>query len=38
MAHYGVSAMCRASLALYTTEADIDILTDALKRTAKLLG
>ncbi len=38
LAHYGVSAMCRASLALYTTEADIDILTDALKRTAKLLG
>lgn len=38
LAHYGVSAMCRASLALYTTETDIDILTDALKRTAKLLG
>lgn len=38
LAHYGVSAMCRASFALYTTEADIDILISALQRTAKLLG
>lgn len=38
LAHYGVSAMCRVSFALYTTEADIDILISALQRTAKLLG
>ncbi|HCM62053.1 MAG TPA: cysteine desulfurase SufS [Morganella sp. (in: Bacteria)] len=38
LAHYGVSAMCRASFALYTTESDIDILISALQRTAKLLG
>ncbi|PCH56871.1 MAG: hypothetical protein COC15_02400, partial [Legionellales bacterium] len=32
MDFYGVSATCRASLAIYNTKQDIDILVSALKQ------
>ncbi len=37
MKHYGVSGMCRASLAIYNTKEDIDSLEAALKRAARML-
>ncbi len=38
MEFFGVPAMCRASIALYTNKAEIDILVNALQRVEKLLG
>ncbi|MCA6219541.1 cysteine desulfurase SufS [Photorhabdus antumapuensis] len=38
MEHYHVSSMCRASLAIYTTQDDIDALVVGLQRIEKLLG
>ncbi|KAA9001243.1 cysteine desulfurase SufS [Affinibrenneria salicis] len=38
MEHYGVSSMCRASLALYTTREEIDRLVAGLQRIHRLLG
>ncbi|WP_075181680.1 cysteine desulfurase SufS [Pantoea sp. 1.19] len=38
MAHYQVPAMCRASLALYNTEEEIDRLVTGLTRIHRLLG
>ncbi|RLM27040.1 bifunctional cysteine desulfurase/selenocysteine lyase [Brenneria alni] len=38
MEHYGVSSMCRASLAIYTTREEIDRLVAGLQRIRRLLG
>ena len=38
MAHFGVPATCRASLAFYNTEAEIDQLGDAIDKARKLLA
>ncbi|NDJ57318.1 cysteine desulfurase SufS [Enterobacteriaceae bacterium 4M9] len=38
MAFYGVPAMCRASLAMYNTEAEVDRLVAGLIRIHRLLG
>ncbi|CQR23205.1 bifunctional cysteine desulfurase/selenocysteine lyase [Yersinia enterocolitica] len=38
MAFYHVPSMCRASLALYNTQAEIDRLVVGLQRIEKLLG
>ena len=38
MQFYGVTATCRASLAFYNTEAEIDALVDAIGRVRKLLA
>ena len=38
MDHLGLSATCRASLALYNNEDDIDQLLDALKFTSSLVS
>ncbi len=38
MAFYGVPSMCRAALALYTTQEDIDRLVSGLTRVQRLLG
>ncbi|PKH26523.1 cysteine desulfurase SufS [Enterobacterales bacterium CwR94] len=38
MAHYQVPAMCRASLALYNTEEEVDRLVAGLIRIHRLLG
>lgn len=37
MDHYGVTGMCRASLALYNTLAETDALADGLLRAVKML-
>ena len=37
MQFYGVSATCRASLAFYNTEAEIDFLIESISRVRKLL-
>ncbi len=37
MTHYGVQGMCRASLALYTTAAEIDQLVKGLRRATAML-
>ena len=37
MAHYGVQGMCRASLAMYNTVAEIDALVDGVKRAVRML-
>lgn len=37
MAHYGVTGMCRASLALYNTRAEIDALADGVERAVRML-
>lgn len=37
MQHFGVTGMCRASLALYNTRDDIDRLVEALHRAARML-
>lgn len=36
MKHYKVPAMCRASIAMYTSKSDIDALVDGLKRIHRL--
>lgn len=38
MEHYGVSSMCRAALAVYTTREEIDRLAAGLQRIHRLLG
>ena len=38
MDHLGVSATCRASFALYNTEAEVDALVDALELAQELFG
>jgi cysteine desulfurase/selenocysteine lyase len=38
MQFYGVAATCRASLAFYNTEAEIDAFVDAIGRVRKLLA
>ncbi len=37
MAHFGVSGMCRASLAMYNNIADIDALVEGVERAVKML-
>jgi len=37
MQFYGVAATCRASLAFWNTEAEIDALVEAIGRVRKLL-
>ncbi|MDO4758397.1 MAG: cysteine desulfurase [Rikenellaceae bacterium] len=37
MAHYGVQGMCRASLAMYNTEADIAALVKGVQRAVRML-
>lgn len=38
MQHYGVTGMVRASLGMYNTEEEIDILCGGIKRVAKMFG
>jgi cysteine desulfurase/selenocysteine lyase len=38
MQFYGVAATCRASLAFWNTEAEIDAFVDAIARVRKLLA
>ncbi|MEM9497596.1 MAG: cysteine desulfurase [Pseudomonadota bacterium] len=38
MDHLGVTATCRASFAMYNTEAEIDVLIDALELAHELFG
>ncbi|MEA3202587.1 MAG: cysteine desulfurase / selenocysteine lyase [Thermoplasmata archaeon] len=38
MDHFGVPATCRASLALYNTEADIDALTASLRNVVRMFA
>ena len=37
MTHYGVTGMCRASIAMYNTKEDIEALAAGVKRAAKML-
>lgn len=37
MTHYGVTGMCRASLAMYNTREEIDRLCDGVERAARML-
>ena len=37
MQHYGVAGMCRASLAMYNTEAEVDALADGVRRAVRML-
>jgi cysteine desulfurase/selenocysteine lyase len=37
MAHLGLTATCRASFALYDTNAEVDVLIDALELAHDLL-
>lgn len=37
MAHYGVTGMCRASMALYNTSEEIDIFADGLRQALAML-
>ena len=37
MTHYGVAGMCRASLALYNTLAEVDALADGVRRAVGML-
>ena len=37
MTHYGVTGMCRASLALYNTEEEIDALKQGILRAVRML-
>jgi cysteine desulfurase/selenocysteine lyase len=37
MQFYGVPATARASLGLYNTKEEIDVLVDALERTSQML-
>jgi cysteine desulfurase/selenocysteine lyase len=38
MQHLGLNATCRASFAMYNTEAEVDALIDALELAHNLLG
>ncbi|WP_163850100.1 cysteine desulfurase [Pseudooceanicola aestuarii] len=38
MAHYGITASCRASFGMYNTRAEVDALIDALELAHDLLG
>ncbi|MDR2129550.1 MAG: cysteine desulfurase [Odoribacteraceae bacterium] len=38
MRHYGVTAMIRASFAMYNTRQEVDMLRDGLRRVSALLG
>ncbi|MEG0795479.1 MAG: cysteine desulfurase [Odoribacter sp.] len=38
MQHYGVTGMVRASLGMYTTEEEIGILCDGIRKVAKMFG
>lgn len=38
MQHYGVTGMVRASLAMYNTEKEIDILCEGIKKVGKMFG
>ena len=38
MLRFGLSATCRASLSIYNTSEDIDILADGIKESIRLLG
>jgi cysteine desulfurase/selenocysteine lyase len=38
MDHLGVSATCRASFGLYNTEAEVDVLVDALELAHELFA
>lgn len=37
MDHFGVTGMCRASLALYNTPAEVDALAEGLRRAVRML-
>ena len=37
MDHYGVTGMCRASLAMYTTRKEIDALCEGVRRAVRML-
>ncbi len=37
MAHYGVTGMCRASIAMYNTTSDIDALCKGVERAVRML-
>ncbi len=37
MDHFGVTGMCRASLALYNTEAEVDALAAGVERAVRML-
>ena len=37
MKHFGVQGMCRASLAMYNTEAEVDALVKGVERAARML-
>ena len=37
MDHYGVTGMCRASFALYNTEAEVDALAAGVARAVRML-
>ncbi len=37
MAHYGVTGMCRASMAFYNTHAEMDVFADGLERALGML-
>ncbi len=37
MDHFGVTGMCRASLALYNTLAEVDALADGVRRAVRML-
>ena len=37
MTHFGVKGMCRASLALYNTRAEIDALAAGVRRAVRML-
>ena len=38
MDHLGVTATCRASFAMYNTEAEVDVLVDGLEFCQELFG
>ncbi|MDE7344823.1 MAG: aminotransferase class V-fold PLP-dependent enzyme, partial [Alistipes sp.] len=37
MDHFGVTGMCRASLALYNTLSEVDALADGVQRAVRML-
>ena len=37
MQHYGVTGMCRASIAMYNTKAEIDALRRGVERAVRML-
>ena len=37
MDHYGVTGMCRASLAMYNTREEIDALCEGVRRAVRML-